>query len=182
MHDKIVVFLQVWHQDIYVVDCIQIFFYLCFLGAALHQKATPTIHFFHHREQVVFPSGSIETERFGLQSCYMTAGGSLSLIGSSSLRFPGPFLFAFESPLSEEGRKRYKTTAKTTQTMAIIANPLSPVPWPGPGSPSWKKQRINELIHIFKHLILKVDLYSQINGSYVYLGNPFNISFNFSFG
>ena len=45
MHDKIVVFLQVWHQDIYVVDCIQIFFYLCFLGAALYKKATPRIHF-----------------------------------------------------------------------------------------------------------------------------------------
>ena len=108
-------------------------FFRC--GSTLESHAYNSF-FIHHREQVVFPSGSIETERFGLQSCYMTAGGSLSLIGSSSLRFPWPFLFALESPLSEEGRKRYKTTAKTTQTMAIIANPLSPVPWPGPGSPS----------------------------------------------
>ena len=65
---------------------------------------------------------------------YMTAGGSRSLMGSSSLRFPpGPFLV---SPRREDGRKRYKSMAKATHTMAIIANPLSPVPWPGPGSPS----------------------------------------------
>ena len=67
---------------------------------------------------------------------YMTAGGSLSLIGSSSLRFPGPFRLALESPRSEEGRKRYKIIAKATHNMAIMAKPLSPVPWLGPGSPS----------------------------------------------
>ena len=127
-----------WHQDI-VADSIQIFFYLCFLGAASNKKPRLEFLFLSITESKLFFRQAVWGQKvFGLQSFYMTAGGSLSLMGSSSLRFPGPFPFAFESPRSAEGRKRYKTTAKTTQTMAIIANPLSPEASPGPGRPSWK--------------------------------------------
>jgi len=134
MHDKILWFFFKCVASRY---SIQICFNLLFFRRCFRWKAASRISFFYPSQRAnCFPSGSIGQKVFGLQSCYMTAGGSLSLIGSSSLRFPGPFRLAFESPRRAEGRKRYKTTAKTTHTMAIIANPLSPVPWPGPGRPS----------------------------------------------
>ena len=72
---------------------------------------------------------------------YITAGGSLSLRGSSSLWLLPPLpLLDLASPLMDWGLNKYKITAKTTHIMAIIAKVLSPFPWLGPGSPSWNNK------------------------------------------